>query len=388
MVSHGKKLYNNLVQMAMLASLLRFQPELGGVHEPPLEADLILGQSWAHTSARTVHAHLEHAAHHKNIDNVIERYQEELLGADTGDDFIQSDVDMSDETGSGELSGSRSHAAGTRLMQSALFSADRTSVTDAEAIEVLLRQDMVLGASRPPSAPPSLEDGSAGSCCSPEPLDDDDDALVPLKPAQEYVAGDWPALEAEQEEEEQREREQRWRTVDDWEGEEEDEDGATEEEHRAALRHLWQTIDSTADPETGELFSRSEEGEEEGDGSASLSADRRPASEISDVPEKVRHVSGDDSGQGSSAESEEPGDAELALLDEMIETVRRRPELVQVSSADRAASGSGPDTARQTSQPATDRPPDQTAGDRPTGMTGWGGPDPKMVAVPGSKRTS
>ncbi|XP_043245722.1 endoplasmic reticulum membrane sensor NFE2L1-like [Amphibalanus amphitrite] len=431
MVSHDKKLYNNLVQMAMLASLLRFQPELGGVHEPPLEADLILGQSWAHTSARTVHAHLEHAAHHKNIDNVIERYQEELfeelhslgryqrpfrpshiqayqlldgeadlplppepepepgppvsnstllqsanvsedlsslsglydsrpepeldldleldlelglerdlsrrleleleaglplppppaefdvwemmdadlaeeasaaervrssLGADTGDDFIQSDVDMSDE--------------------------------DAEAIEVLLRQDMVLGASPPPSAPPSLEDGSAGSCCSPEPLDDDDDALVPLKPAQEYVSGDWPALEAEQQEEEEQ-REQRWRTVDDWEDEEEDEDGATEEEHRAALRHLWQRIDSTADPETGELFSRSEEGEEEGDGSASLSADRRPASEISDVPEKVRHVSGDDSGQGSSAESEEPGDAELALLDEMIETVRRRPELVQ-----------------------------------------------------------
>ena len=78
MVSHDKKLYNNLVQMAMLASLLRFQPDLGE-QAPPPDTDLILGQSWAHTSARTVHAHLEHAAHHKNIDNVIERYQEELF---------------------------------------------------------------------------------------------------------------------------------------------------------------------------------------------------------------------------------------------------------------------------------------------------------------------
>ncbi|XP_037090591.1 uncharacterized protein LOC119110824, partial [Pollicipes pollicipes] len=79
MVSHDKKLYNNLLQMAMLASLLRFQPDMYGLQDQPVDGDLILGQSWAHTSARTVHAQLEHFASHKNIDNVIERYQEELF---------------------------------------------------------------------------------------------------------------------------------------------------------------------------------------------------------------------------------------------------------------------------------------------------------------------
>ena len=62
---------------------------------------------------------------------------------------------------------------------------------DAEAIGVLLRQDMALGAS--PPAALSLQDGSAGSCCSPEPLDDDEDALVPLKPAQEVTHQGSPA---------------------------------------------------------------------------------------------------------------------------------------------------------------------------------------------------
>lgn len=79
MVSRDKSLYDSLLQVALLAGLLRLQPDLGGRSELPRDGDLILGHSWAHVSAPTAHARLQHFASHKNVDNVIERYQEELF---------------------------------------------------------------------------------------------------------------------------------------------------------------------------------------------------------------------------------------------------------------------------------------------------------------------
>ena len=68
---------------------------------------------------------------------------------------------------------------------------------DAEAIEVLLRQDIDLGARdgdpcRPVPSPEGLPGASlSDSCCSPEPLDGDDgDALVPIKPVQQVTDTD------------------------------------------------------------------------------------------------------------------------------------------------------------------------------------------------------
>ena len=80
------------------------------------------------------------------------------------------------------------------VSSSSELQSDRISAVfrqDAEAIEVLLRQDIELGAEpgRPVPSPVDLSVGD--SCCSPEPFDTDDgDALVPLKPAQQVTTHD------------------------------------------------------------------------------------------------------------------------------------------------------------------------------------------------------